>query len=305
MNPWLAAADLKLQENWSADTDQLKAGESLTRTVAIIADGVSVGQLPELNMDGLEGIKSYPDQPQTREQATSKGLLSTSSRKFALIPARAGEYEVPPLEISWWNLQTDRMETTRLPGRILRVSGAAVSEIEPAPSVKPDAPPVPEVEPAVSAPVEQSSAWLLYSNGLFLALWLITLYAWWKLRKVGPQPAAEEVTEIQDSSQRELIRNLEQAGLSQDAEAARDGIIQLAKTIWPDNPPTSLTQVIRLTEGPLAEELNNLERSLYSAEPASWDGSLIARELSGLKPPSRPGTQRGAGLKPLYPAASG
>ena len=134
--PWLTARDLKLQENWSVDAEQLQAGESVTRTVAIIADGVSVGQLPELKMDELEGVKIYPDQPQTNEQASSQGLLSTSSQKFALIPASAGEFEIPPLEVNWWNVNTDRMETARLPSRVLKVSGVAAPVAGPKPPVQ-------------------------------------------------------------------------------------------------------------------------------------------------------------------------
>ena len=139
--PWLTARDLKLQENWSVDPEQLQAGESVTRTVAIIADGVSVGQLPELKMDELEAVKVYPDQPQTNEQASSQGLLSTSSQKFALIPASGGEFEIPQLEVNWWNVSLDRMETARLPSRVLRVRGAAAPVAGLEPPVQVQAPP--------------------------------------------------------------------------------------------------------------------------------------------------------------------
>lgn len=303
--PWLTARDLKLQENWSVDTDQLQAGESVTRTVAIIADGLSVGQLPELKMDELEGIKNYPDQPQTNEQATSQGLLSTSSQKFALIPANAGEFEIPPLEVNWWNVNTDRMETARLPGRMLRVIGDAAPATGSEVPVQVPAPPAAGKESTGPLPVKakQADKWLLLSNGILLALWLVTLFAWWKGRKARLQVPVEDAKEKQHPARRELLKALDKAVAEKDEAAARDAILQLSKHIWRDNPPVSLAQVVLRTEGPLAGELNNLERSLYGTGQTEWDGSLIARGLSGLRPEKPQSAPAKAGLKPLYPTA--
>lgn len=303
--PWLAARDLRLQENWSADTQQLQAGESVTRTVAIIADGVSVGQLPELKMDELEGIKNYPDQPQTNEQASSQGLLSTSSRKFALIPASAGEFEIPPLEVNWWNVNADRMETARLPGRVLRVKGAAAALAEPQPPAQVEAPAAAAEESTSPSPVpsKQADKWLLWSNVLLLVLWLVTLFAWWKGRKSRPQAAGEAVKEQHYPVRRELLKVLDKAVAEKDELTAKDAILQLAKYLWPDNPPLSLAQVVVRTQDTLAMELNNLERSLYGAGQTEWDGKLIARELSRLGP-DKPGSAAAQSrLKPLYPNA--
>ena len=305
--PWLTARDLKLQENWSVDTQQLRAGESVTRTVAIIADGVSVGQLPELKMDPLEGVKNYPDQPQTNEQAGSQGLLSTSSRKFALIPASAGEFEIPPLEVNWWNVNTDRMETARLPGRVLRVTGAAAPAVgseQPAQQLEASPAAAKESTEPAPAPENRADKWLLLSNAVLLMLWLVTLVAWWNGRKAGPRaPAEQAAKEKQQPARRELLKALDKAVLEKDGSAARAAILQLSRLLWPDNPPVSLSQVVVRTEGQLAGELHNLERSLYGAGETEWDGSLIARELSGLRAEKPRSVSTQTGLKPLYPAA--
>lgn len=305
--PWLAARDLKLQENWSRNTDQLQAGESVTRTIAIIADGMSVGQLTQLKPPAVAGIKSYPDQPQTSEQASSQGLLSTSSQKFALIPGREGEFEIPPLEIKWWNVNRDRMETARLPGRTLKVSGTAARMAEPRIPVQTQAPALPQNESAEDAPVHTVplSEWLIFFSGFLLLLWLVTLYAWWRVRKTrdqGQAPSQAAVTEQSDSGGHELLMNaLNKAVTEKDGAATRDAILQLAKHIWPDNPPFNLAQVAHLAQGPLVDELNNLERSLYGAGHTDWDGSLIVREMSMLRPQKNEQPSRQSALKSMYP----
>jgi len=303
VHPWLAASDLKLQENWSVDSDELQAGESVTRTIAIIADGVSVGQLPQLEPAAVAGIKSYPDQPQTNEQATSRGLLSTSSRKFALIPSRGGEFDIPALEINWWNVDADRMEVARLPERTIKVSGTVVPAVATAPPVQLEEPASTESKPTEPAavPVEKASGWLVFSNVILLALWLVTLYAWWRGRRNGQQLPAEIVTVESQATRRELLKALNKAVTDKDGGASRDAILQFAKYIWQDDSPASLAQVAHLTQGKLADELSNLERSLYGADQTNWDGSLIARELSGVKQKKVKPLSRQAALKPMYP----
>jgi len=303
--PWLAARDLRLQENWSEDTDQLRVGASVTRTIAIIADGVSVGQLPPLKPASVAGIKRYPDQPQTNEQASSQGLLSTSSQKFALIPTRAGEFEIPPLEIDWWNISADRMETALLPGRTIKVSGAAVAAVQPTPPAQEEQAPKPENKPTAALPKPDDSLdrWLLASNGILLLLWLVTLFAWWRgMRVRQPSPVQAPGTQS-DPARRELLKMLNRAATEKDGTAARDVILQLAKTIWPDDPPVSLTRMADLVERAVAEELNSLQRSLYAVDQVDWDGSLIARALSGLKPQKNTSPSQQSGLKSMYPGS--
>lgn len=301
--PWLAAKDLKLQENWSVDTHQLQVGTSVTRTIAIIADGVSVGQLPQLKPVAVAGIKRYPDQPQTHEQATNQGLLSTSSQKFALIPARAGEFEIPPLEINWWNVSADRMETAILPATTIKVSGAAPVTSDAEPPVSAELPPLAETKTMADllVSVNPLNTWLLASNGVFLLLWLVTLSAWWRGKKIRQLNPAQTVGSQPDPARRELLKVLNQAVAEKDGDAARDVILRLAKIIWPDDLPVNLTQVASLTEGALADELNQLQRSLYAASQVDWDGSLIASELSGLKPQKNASPFPTSALKSMYP----
>lgn len=304
VHPWLAASDLKLQENWSVDTDNLQTGESVTRTIAIIADGVSVGQLPQLEPAEVAGIKSYPDQPQTNEQATSRGLLSTSSRKFALIPNRGGEFEIPALEINWWNVNADRMEVARLPGRRIKVSGAVVPAVETAPPIQVQEPVSTEGQPIelAPAPVSKAGNWLVFSNVILLVLWLITLFAWWRARKTAQQLPAGKVTKEPQATRRGLFKALDKAAADKDGGAARDAILQCAQYIWQDDAPASLAEVARRSNGKLADELNNLERSLYGADQTNWDGGIIARELSGMKQQKIKQESLTTALKPMYPA---
>jgi len=62
---WLPASQLQLVEEWSDDIAAAKTGEPITRTITIIAKGLSALQLPELQFPEVAGIKQYPDKPVT------------------------------------------------------------------------------------------------------------------------------------------------------------------------------------------------------------------------------------------------
>ena len=50
---WLAAEHVELTQTWSDDTSQMKVGEPLTRTIKLVANGSTVGQLPELHQKSV------------------------------------------------------------------------------------------------------------------------------------------------------------------------------------------------------------------------------------------------------------
>ncbi len=100
-----------------------------------------------------------------------------------------------------------------------------------------------------------------------------------------------------------MLKELEAAVSKQDAEATRDTLLKLAQQIWPEILPVSLAQMSRLTQGALADELLNLERSLYAVEQTSWDGALILREMSSLKPEKHSARTQQPALQPMYPSS--
>ena len=85
---WLPAEDIQLSEDWSSDLSELSAGVPVTRTIALLAKGLTVGQLPELGV--LQPVKSdagggevtlYPDQPNLHEEKEANGIASFREEK--------------------------------------------------------------------------------------------------------------------------------------------------------------------------------------------------------------------------------
>jgi hypothetical protein len=283
---WLPSAQLVLDDAWSQDLKQAKAGEPITRTLIVRAQGTSIGLLPELNpaLASADAIRSYPDQPVLNEEKQSQGIVSVRQEKIVFVPEKAGDFHIPAIEIPWWNINTGQMEVARVSEQTLTVTGTGAAAQSTVPQQTPALPPVAAQTPA-DAPVSASAAAHQESDAgiwfrlamLFGAGWVATLlgfgiWALWRRRK---QPASE--TESQQSAQvlkgdmipvgDDAVGALKHACLGNDALAARH-----AWQVW----VSSQSDLERLLyRSGLAAELEQLDRCLYAKNDASWHGAAF------------------------------
>ena len=304
---WLPAKDIQLQETWSSDVSQLKVGEPVTRTVAIIGDGVGTGQLPDISMSETNRLKNYPDQPVTDEQSSSKGLLSTRTQKFAVIPSQPGKHTIPAIEVPWWNTSLDKMQVAQIPAGHLTASGVALTPATPV-----DTPPAvvsgPEDETSMDNPLVDTmpvgeagiNKLLLAIIGVLTTLWLITLYA---LIRNKRSPATSHKTKSGDNkaNQKAALKQLQIACQKNQSTAVRGALIQWAKTRWPQDPPNNLEDIAMRLPTEAARQLNRLSTSLYGQDKDDWDAQAIWQVIKSLPTTSNsPSDTNDDSLEPLY-----
>lgn len=309
---WLPAASLKLEEDWQKEPPQAKAGEPLTRTLSLRAQGATVGVLPELAGAGVgidPSIKQYPDQPAVNEEKNAAaGIIGTRQEKTALIPSRAGEYSLPAVEVPWWNTKTDRLEIARIPPRVLKVepSGDASSTAAPPPPAaqagENPAAPSPGLAEAGLPARDDPWFWLALMFGLG---WACTGLAWgWSRRRSPPLAAPvkpEETTPSLDESR--ALRALKTACAGHDPAAARQALLDWAGARGNGRRPASLAELAGLGDGGIAEEIARLNQALYGHDGGQWRGDgLWAALQASAKNRTRAGEEReSAELRPLYP----
>ena len=308
---WLPASDLQLQQTWSGDIDQVQTGEPITRTIAVIGDGVSNSQLPDIKIPDSNQYRSYPDQPVSDEQVTEAGLLSTRSYRFAIIPTQPGNVQLPAIEIPWWDTRADRMRIARLDATSLSVTGevpATQTAQTPgaAPVNTPDTdartPADPPVGPGTIAEDTSVTVRLLVIAVIVLAaFWLITLF--YLLRK--RPPTAMVTTDHSDKDSKARIRaslaDLKSACEHDDADQVRDALIAWSKLYWPDDPATSLETIAERLPQTQSDLITQLSTRLYSPQETPWDAGAIYEAISQLPllaTTSNQGTQDT--LEPLY-----
>lgn len=126
-NNWLAANDVKLTEEWSADPSKMIVGEPITWTLTLSAAGCLGNQIPEIAINFPDDLKHYLDKPEISTQSTANGFLGLKKIKVALIATKPGEILLPSLTIQWWDLKTDQVRRAQLPARTIQVQGGNIA----------------------------------------------------------------------------------------------------------------------------------------------------------------------------------
>lgn len=123
--PWLPAQDLTLTQQWQPDPGiDLVAGEPLTRTLTIQAQGLTASQLPTLHsvLNGADrNLRQYADQPKLDNDISEAGVIGLRQDSAALVAQQDGTFALPALDVHWWDTTQDRLRTARLDAVVLNV----------------------------------------------------------------------------------------------------------------------------------------------------------------------------------------
>lgn len=297
---WLPARRLSLEENWSTPPEQLRVGESATRTIRIMGEGLQGAQLPPILFTPTEGLKYYPDQPRISEQEIASGLQGVREDSAAVVPTRAGTYLIPEIRIPWWDTQTGQVQYAVLPAREIT---AAAAEPTSNPAVIPVPAPAIDMQPSASdaaARFSQKDTPLWEILGIISTLgWILTLIYLWQ-RRSSDKTAKATVPE--NSSEKEAFKRLLAACNDSDAVNARGAIIAWAAALTPETTPVSLDQVAaQFRDEEFKQELNRLNACLYSPEQSNWAGASLADSTRRLRREYQKGTDQSKGQIQLYP----
>jgi len=237
--------------------------------LTLVANGTTVGQLPELNPTLTnDQLKAYPDQPVLQEQKKVDGLLAFREEKIALIPSKAGSYTLPAIEIPWFNTKSQKMEIAKIPETILTAVAAPVTQSAPVvPAIAPVTPQKIETGSVITSS-QQTNIWLWVS--IFLATgWLMTVLFFLTKRTV-----TKPVIELNDSEihLKECIKNLKNACTNNNALAAKDALIEWGRQKFN---VSNLGALAVFCDARLRDEILHLNHTLYGKEIGEWQGKKL------------------------------
>ena len=269
---WLPANDLRISQDWSEHAADLKTGDSLNRTIKVIADGLPAEALPDdLYADSSGLLNIYPDKAVRSNQDIGKKLVGKIEQKFALILSRSGYITIPQLRLKWWDLDEDIEKEAVLSERILIVAGAAGTDDSAAQANQTQRVLQAEDENVVSGISSGINYWRWISL-LLLLLWLATLYFWFKSRGPKPQIDGLDVANTTWANR----KSLKQACQSNDPVSARHELIAWAQENWPNHIITGLFHVKRQANSNVfIDELIRLDEALFAKNQDNWSGDAL------------------------------
>lgn len=281
---WLPAQRLTLDETWSTPPEQLRVGESATRTIRIVGEGLQGAQLPPILFTPIEGLKYYPDQPDISEQEVGSGIEGIRVDSAAVVPTRAGTYVIPEIRIPWWNTSTGELQYAVLPQRTITATGA-----EPAHTDTPETmgstldaqtTPMPsstiDLAPALAATMASQHELRIWQAVAAVSTlgWLLTLFYLWRQRTPKARLTADTTHTKAEKSAFKALLNACGNGNAADARAA---VIAWTATILPEPAAVSLAQVAqRVGDEDFRQQLEELDAALYRPGNTSWNGTALA-----------------------------
>ncbi len=299
---WLPARSLNVEESWSTPPEQLRAGESTTRTIRIRGEGLQGAQLPPVLFPATDGLKYYPDQPVINDTEVSSGLLGTRQDSAALVPTRAGTWQIPEIRIPWWDTETGELRYAVVPGREITVAAADPAAAANAVSV-PAAAAGGASLPVAPAAGGDALPWQIVSAVTGTG-WLLTL-AWLLWSRRRPATPGDNGRAANPSEQR-AFRQLQAACASGSAAHARQGMIDWTAALFPAAGVVSLGQVAGAfgDDGELAAELDRLNAALYSRTGDPWRGDALRACVKRLRQQHRKAGRSPEDDLTLYPRAA-
>jgi hypothetical protein len=128
---WLPVSGLTLEDSWAPDTDELQIGDSVVRTITMVAEGLDGAVLPPFGTTDLDGANTYPDPSEIDRTFVSGAIVGTRVETMTIVPTVDGNLEIPEIAIPWWNIDTDQLQVTTIPAKTLSIgaiAGAAPAE---------------------------------------------------------------------------------------------------------------------------------------------------------------------------------
>jgi hypothetical protein len=170
--PWLPLRDLQLR--YASAPRELRAGSAGAVVIEAVADGATAAQMPELQLPPMDGVQAFPEPVQADETFRDGRPRVKLTRRFSLVPSRAGTVSLPGLSVGWWDVTSATPRTASLPPLSWRVAAAQGGR-----DTTVSAPGTTVVSPGsvsrLSAVTGGANRGWVLATLLFAALWLFTL----------------------------------------------------------------------------------------------------------------------------------
>lgn len=105
------------------EPQEVRVGESATLTVKISGRG-NFARTPDLELPEIRQIKTYADQPVVRVNTDNQGTSGTKTMKWALVPEREGQYQIPQLKFSYFDIASEQYREIATPSFLLAAVGS-------------------------------------------------------------------------------------------------------------------------------------------------------------------------------------
>ncbi|QRY77682.1 BatD family protein [Pseudomonas sp. PDNC002] len=123
----LVATSVTFTQALQASHEPLRVGDSVTRRLHVQADGAQAMLIPPPAFADVDGLKRYVQSPTVKPVSDGRGGVTGGMRDDAVtyVVTREGDFQLPAIELSWWEAGTGAAHKATLPALEVSASGVA------------------------------------------------------------------------------------------------------------------------------------------------------------------------------------
>ncbi|MDO6444290.1 BatD family protein [Colwellia sp. 1_MG-2023] len=272
---WLPSELLSIHQEWQPSPDSFIVGEPITRIITLTAAGLSEEQLPDIEMAMPEGLKVYPDQAELHTGLNNERLVSQKVKNFAIVANKAGVYQLPEIIIPWWNTVTNQYQQAVIPAQTITVAANPEQTAQAPISLASEMPDL-NTQPstATKTVTVYQSSWLQW---LFLALWLLTSFAWFitYIRRNKLSSSKQKTSNVNDSYLALLAACKQHNG-----EQALALLVPWYNSMVNQKISTIADVIHHTQHETLISAINDLQQCTYSKDTQPWLGDDLMKAIT-------------------------
>jgi len=119
-----ATKKLEATQSWSTESKVYQAGDVVEMTITRKGEDVSAMVFPPFPPVSIDGMTCYPAQPDVNDSFNRGVLTGTRVDRLSCIFEKEGEFILPDIEVTYWEVTEEKLETILLAGAKFTVEGS-------------------------------------------------------------------------------------------------------------------------------------------------------------------------------------
>ena len=290
-NWWLPAQEVSLQAHFADMPQTVNVGSVLKRELVLKAVGLTDKQLPEIKPSADSSLKKYSEKPQGETSVVGSNVVGTLTTADVYIPQKAGLITFPEIKVSWYDLQTNSVQTAVVEEQTINVlpnKNLEDTQNNPLTTTQNRVSDYPQNAPSASA--SSDNPYLLvcaaFAFGMFFCYLIL-------------RPKKQKSAEKQTINHNEILSAVKKNNLKD----IRDKLILWAQQNYPDHKIVNLQDVADIIGDETFEtSIQNLIKALYAdTKQTSFDVKNFQKTFKRvIKNTKKSQKQNDKPLPPLY-----
>ena len=263
---FFSASAFDLESVFDRSLDDLEVGDAVKRIITMLATDSFSMMLPALEVQSIDGIAVYPDPPALTDSGGERGEARTAHRTetVSYVFQEEGRYELPAINIPWWDSRSSRLRIASLP--------AVELEVAPNPDFAEEIPLPPEEIAADGPGVEEAPHWRETMKRWALPALFVVGLAWIVLRWFrgalpGLRASLVENRQRREESEASYFKRFKQACRAGDPDAIlRQVMFWLDRFVTTPGAATLEGFVSDSQDSQLAEQAQRLSDAVFAED---------------------------------------